>query len=59
MRVDWKTGRRKLDIHALPSPASEPRIEALAKLLDRELSLNPEAWHLWLCAPSFFQSAES
>ncbi len=59
MRVDWKTGRRKLDIHALPSSESEPRIEALAKLLDRELSLNPEAWHLWLCAPSFFQSAES
>ncbi|MCK6393452.1 hypothetical protein [Zoogloea sp.] len=52
MDVDWNSGKRRLKIQPLKGTTPVEQVAELADMLDDALSVAPEAWHLWLCAPS-------
>ncbi|TYC60144.1 hypothetical protein ETQ85_06450 [Zoogloea oleivorans] len=53
MSVDWRTGKRTLDIFPVPPGSPSEQIGFMSTLLNDAITEKPEAWHLWLCAHCF------
>lgn len=53
--LDWESGRRRLEVVAVPTGPVETQVHFLAALLDHAIKAQPEAWQLWSVAPAFSQ----